>query len=107
MIAIKYLETTGRKAEKCSSKVNKGYDLECDGNKISVKLITAENRKGKTTQLKQPWTELILITLNKTYEVDRLGHIRPRIAFKKALAHRHGYQPQDQYVRYRSACRWI
>jgi hypothetical protein len=75
MIAIKYLESVGRKANKCLSKVNKGYDLECNGNKISVKLITAENKNGKTTQLKQPWTELILITLGNSYEVERLGHI--------------------------------
>lgn len=75
-IAIKYLNNCGRVVSKCPNKVNKGFDLKCGENEtISVKLITSENKSGRTTSLKQPWTELIIITMCPAYKVDRLGHI--------------------------------
>ncbi len=76
-IALKYLNSCGRIVSKCPNKVNKGFDLKCkEGGKISVKLITAENKSGRTTTLKQPWTELIIIRLSPAYKVDRIGHIQ-------------------------------
>lgn len=96
-IAMKYLSNSGRAVTKCSSKVNKGFDLRCgEEETISVKLITAENKSGRTTSLKQPWTELIIITLSPEYKVDRIGHIlhtnfiqvQSKYFRKQAYAHR-------------------
>ena len=79
LIAIKYLHTQGRIAIKNESAVEKGYDLKvADSDLISVKIITSENKKGRTTKIKKPWTEIIIISLDIEYKVDRLGHITER-----------------------------
>lgn len=76
LIALQFLEKQNRSVTKVKNKVNKGFDLTCtEGSSISVKLITTENKSGRTTKLKQPWSELILISLNDLYLVDRIGHI--------------------------------
>lgn len=85
LIALEFLHRQGRLATKNKNLVEKGYDLlTTDNQRISVKLITAENKKGRTTRLKKPWTEIVLITLNSNYKVDRLGHITEN-EFEKAL----------------------
>lgn len=76
-IAINFLKRQGRLVTKNKNKVEKGYDLETnDKAKVSVKLITAENNRGRTNRVKNPWTEFVLITLNDKYKVDRIGHIK-------------------------------
>jgi hypothetical protein len=85
LIALEFLHRQGRSATKNKNLVEKGYDLlTSDNQMISVKLITAENKKGRTTRFKKPWTEIVLITLNSNYKVDRLGHITDN-EFEKAL----------------------
>lgn len=85
LIALEFLHRQGRTATKNKNLVEKGYDLlTSDNQMISVKLITAENKKGRTTRLKKPWTEIVLISLNSNYKVDRLGHITEN-EFKNAL----------------------
>ncbi len=75
-IAVSFLTRQGRQVKKNKNKVEKGYDLETDDKaQVSVKLITAENKSGRTTRVKNPWTEFILVTLNDKYKVDRIGHI--------------------------------
>lgn len=76
LIALKYLYNQGRVLSKSKNLVEKGFDLLSTNNeKISVKIITAENKKGQTTKLKMPWTEIIVISLTENYKVDRIGHI--------------------------------
>ncbi len=76
LIAIQYLRDQGRIVKKNSNPVQKGYDLIADEvHQVSVKIITAENKFGRTTRIKQPWNELIFIKLNSTYQVDIIGHI--------------------------------
>ena len=85
LIALEFLDRQGRIATKNKNLVQKGYDLITSDNQfVSVKLITAENKKGRTTRVKKPWTELIIISLNSSYKVDRLGHITES-EFKKAI----------------------
>ena len=85
LVAIQYLRNQGRTVIKNLNPVEKGYDLKTDKEEqISVKIITAENKRGRTTRIKQPWTELIFIKLNHLYEVDTIGHIT-KTAFSKAL----------------------
>ena len=75
-IALQFLEANGRHVKKCEKSNNKGFDIICDkGIQISVKTITAESKTGRSTQLKQPWQELILIYIGKNYEVETIGHI--------------------------------
>jgi hypothetical protein len=76
-IAYQFLEKAGRKPLKNINKTQKGYDIECDEEKktqVSVKLISSENKTERTTRLKEPWDELILIELGES-EVVRIGHL--------------------------------
>lgn len=76
-VALDFLTRQGRKVNKNKNRVEKGFNLLCkDSDKISVKLITAENKYGRTTRLKDTRTEFILITLDEGYKVERIGHMR-------------------------------
>lgn len=75
-VALQFLNNCNRVVEKCKSATNKGYDIVCSENRqISVKTITAESKTGRSTQLKQPWQELIMIYIGENYEVELIGHI--------------------------------
>jgi len=75
-VALQFLTNDNRKVEKCKSATNKGFDIVCStGRQISVKTITAESKTGRSTKLKQPWQELIMIYIGKNYEVESIGHI--------------------------------
>jgi len=63
--------------------VEAGYDIEADGQKVSVKIITNENKAGRNTRVRNPWDELVLIELNGC-KVLRIGHLK-----KKRLAKSH------------------
>lgn len=55
---------------------NPGFDLICDDHtRISVKMITHENHTGRTSRIKEPWEELIVIELGEGAEILRLGHL--------------------------------
>ena len=86
LVAIQFLQDRGIGAIKNSSQVQKGYDLTANNgkNKISVKIITAENKSGRTTKIKNPWTDLVLITLNSAYTVEKIGFIK-NVDLKKAV----------------------
>ncbi len=73
--AFLYLENQGRDVKKVESKSQEGFDLESDGKRISVKIITRENSSGKTTKLKKGWDEFILLILDEDYSVNSIGHI--------------------------------
>lgn len=75
-IALQFLINNNRNVRKCESASNKGYDIICSaGRQISVKTITAESKTGRSTKLKQPWHELIMIYIGENYEVEKIGHI--------------------------------
>jgi len=75
-IALQFLINDKRTVRKCKSVTNKGYDIICSADRqISVKTITAESKTGRSTRLKQPWQELIIIYIGKDYEVEKIGHI--------------------------------
>ena len=84
-IALQFLEYHGRNPRKNICTSNKGFDIECgDGSLVSVKMITSENKTKRTSRIKEPWSELIVIKLNNLFEVDHLG-ILTKDQFKKAL----------------------
>ena len=76
-IAFEYLNLQNRNPIKAV--INRaGYDIVCDNKdeiKISVKLISNENKKGRTTKIGESWNELIIILLDENYEIQKLGHI--------------------------------
>ena len=75
-VALQFLRRSNREVSKCKNATNKGFDIECsNGRQISVKTITAESKTGRTTKLKQPWHELIMIYIGDNYEVEKIGHI--------------------------------
>ena len=56
--------------------VEKGYDIICDERvKVSVKMITHENKGGQTTRICEPWEELLVIALNENTKVEKIGHL--------------------------------
>lgn len=86
-IALRFLETKGREVIKNRSRTEKGYDLvdTKSGSKISVKIITTENKGGSSTRLKQPWDEVVFILLDKNYEIHKIGLLTKK-QFNDALS---------------------
>ena len=76
-IAILFLEKElkRKKIIKNPNQVERGNDIVADGKKVSVKIITFENIKGRTTPIKDPWDELIFIELGENLKVSQIGYI--------------------------------
>jgi hypothetical protein len=76
-IAHSFLEQQGRQPKVVKNQSNAGYDIECGKGlaKVSVKLITTENKTGSTSQIKHKWDELIGIELDEHQKVIKLGVI--------------------------------
>lgn len=83
-IAWEFLDKRKRKP-KMNERANvKDYDIICkDGIKVSVKLISPENKTGRTTRLGTTWDEFLLIILDDNYRVYKIGQIT-RKEFAKA-----------------------
>jgi hypothetical protein len=78
MIAVQFLRSQGRTVDKYEAANHAITDLrviEADNKEVSVsvKLISAENKLGRTTVLKHGWDEFILVELQPNYDVKRLG----------------------------------
>lgn len=76
-IAHSFLEQMGRHPKVVKHQSNPGYDIVCehDGTRISVKLITAENKSGTTSKINHKWDELIGIELGDNLKVKNFGLI--------------------------------
>ena len=73
--AIKFLESINQQPEKILNSSNKGFDLQ-DGEILTqVKVITHENKKGRSMRLKEPWNQFLLIELNEDYLPKTIGLI--------------------------------
>ena len=48
------------------------------GARIQVKVISHENKRGRSTRLKGRWSELLLIELGPDYRQSRIGHLRAK-----------------------------
>jgi hypothetical protein len=83
-IAHSFLEQQNRKPIVVKNQSNPGYDIICesDNAKISVKMITSENKTGSTSKIRHEWSELMGIELDVDLKVKRLGIIT-RDNFKK------------------------
>lgn len=76
-IAVQFLEHKLKRkvVSRNENMVQAGYDIEADGKKVSVKIITSENKSGRTTPIKDPWDELIIVELGENFKVGRIGYI--------------------------------
>lgn len=75
-IAHSFLEQLNRKPSIIKHQSNPGYDIICDHDiKVSVKMITHENKTGGTSKIKSDWDELIGIELGENLEVINFGTI--------------------------------
>jgi hypothetical protein len=63
-LALRFLRSKGRSPRKTALLSQAGFDLEDGEIKISVKILTAENKKGRVGRLKEPWHELVVIDLS-------------------------------------------
>ena len=88
-IAHSFLEQLGRRPKVIKHQSNAGYDIICehDKSKISVKMITSENRYGRTSKICHEWDELIGIELGDDLKVINLGIIT-RTSFEEELNRR-------------------
>jgi len=83
-IVFQILLEEGREPELNKSRIEKGYDLICDydtlkgikDTKVSVKVITSENKAGRTTKIKEPWHELFIIILNGDNKIEKIGRLK-------------------------------
>lgn len=83
-LAIRYLQDSGRKVEKARLRTQKGFDLtDGRGNRISVKILTNENKRGRGVRQCDPWDELMLIVFDTHSLAYRVGHLS-REAFDRA-----------------------
>jgi hypothetical protein len=72
-IALRFLERRGQRPRKHKSSSNKGYDLYEGRRRTQVKVITEENRTGRTTRLPEHWHQFVLIELGPRYKCIRIG----------------------------------
>jgi hypothetical protein len=77
-IALRFLERRGQRPLKISGSSNRGYDLVENNTRTQVKVITEENRRGRSVRLVEPWTQLLLIELGKHYRPIRIGVLTKR-----------------------------
>src|ERR1700683_5452055 len=80
-MALRYFERQGRKPKKVrggNHSANPAFDLVEGGARIQVKVISHENKRGHSTRLRAPWTELLLIELGPDYRHSRTGHLRAK-----------------------------
>ena len=76
-IAHSFLEQMGRRPKVVKHQSNPGYDIVCehDGSRVSVKMITHENKNGSTSKINHKWDELIGIELGANLKVINFGLI--------------------------------
>lgn len=100
-VAHSYLEQFGRNPVVEESQTKKGFDILCNNDitqRISVKTITAENKTGGTTIINDEFDELILVSINQDFKVDKIGHIR-KDKFLKAYKLSKKYSAEKPYFR--------
>lgn len=92
-IAHSFLKQQGRNPVVEENQTKEGYDILCDNDKnqrVSVKTITSENKAGGTTKINDKYDELILVSIDNSFKVNRLGHI-----YRKDFLR--GYQLSKKY----------
>jgi hypothetical protein len=85
-IALQFLEHKLKRKQifRNAKMTEAGYDIIADDKKVSVKIITHENKYGRTTPIKDPWDELILIELGNDASVIIIGYLS-KDRFKRAI----------------------
>lgn len=76
-IAVQFLEKEFKRKNitRNQNPVERGYDIIADQKKVSVKTITAENSSGRTTKIKDPWDEFVLVEIGENNQVLRIGYL--------------------------------
>lgn len=83
---IAYQFLSDRNPRKNENISEKGFDIICDQNtRVSVKTITSENKAKRTTRIKEPWDELMVIELGEKGIINRIGQLTKE-EFLKALS---------------------
>lgn len=89
-LAMSFLSRKGRVAKRAKSKSEKGYDLLVGRKKVSVKLLSSENVKGRGMRLTDPWDELLVLEFDTRSLKFRIGHLLRR-QFEQALVDNPGW----------------
>ena len=72
-IALRFLESRGQRPQKVEDQANQGHDLHEGDILTQVKVLTAENKRGRSVRLTQPWNQFVLIELDDNYAPARIG----------------------------------
>lgn len=82
-IAINFYKEKGLKPIRAKTSNNPTFDLIVNRKYVSVKIITSENKKGKTTEISDKknnsWDEVLIILLNEEYKVYKIGLLKRKI----------------------------
>ncbi len=73
--AIETLQTMGQSPIKEANSSRKGFDLRDKITRIrtQVKVISSENKLGRSVRLVEPWDQLVLLVLDSTYKPSKVG----------------------------------
>jgi hypothetical protein len=73
--AIKFLKRRGQLPIKALHSSTRGYDLKDTRSRVrtQVKVISTENKSGRTVRLTEPWDQLVLILLGDSYRPLKIG----------------------------------
>jgi len=73
-IAHSFLEHLGRKPIVNINQTNPGYDITCqdNGEQVSVKMITNENKSGSTSKIRKSFNIFMGIELSQDFKIKRL-----------------------------------
>ena len=91
-IAVQFIELTLKRKNvtRNTNAVQAGYDIVADNRRVSVKIITSENHTGRTTPIRDPWDELVLIELGERADVMKIGFLTRKefeAAYKGSPSH--------------------
>jgi hypothetical protein len=86
LYGLLFLKSIGQKPSKVYISSNTGYDFVDDFTKLKtqVKVITSENKAGKSVMLVEPWDQFLLILLSDDYNIGKLGLISKK-GLEKAI----------------------
>jgi hypothetical protein len=93
-IALRYLEKLGQRPSKTDlASNNPGYNLVDNRVKTQVKVITEENKRGRSVRLRKPWTQFVLVELGANYQCTRIG-ILTASEHQRARRENTGWSPE-------------
>jgi len=72
-IGLRFLEALGQEPVMMTGSSNPGFDLIEGDRRTQIKVITHENKRGRSVRLTPGWTQFVLMELGEHYTPERIG----------------------------------